>query len=224
MIDTVLFYAHHTLTLFMGVVMSAAFCGVRFSKKNFGIILTIFAICGISQLSGLLLWGEQRVWELYPIIVHALLAFLLCLLFHKRIITVVASIVLAYLCCQPSKWFGLLTNTLTENSTTVWCVRIMVSLAVMFTVVYYFAHHISELFNKDVRSVLIFSSVPFVYYLFDYTVGIYTDLWEQYSRLVSEFLAFYLCVSFMAFCIVYYREYEKKMHTKRKNAIIQITV
>ena len=71
---------------------------------------------------------------------------------------------------------------------------------------------------------LIFSSIPFMYYLFDYTVGIYTDLWDNHARLISEFLAFYLCVAFMSFCLIYYREYEQKMQTKRKHAIIQITV
>lgn len=224
MMDTILFYVHHTLTLLMGVAMSAAFCDIHFTKRNLGLLAAIFMVCGISQLSVLFLWGEQLVWELYPLIVHALLAALFCLVFRKHIITVAASIALAYLCCQPSKWFGLLTNVFTENSVVIWCVRIAVSLAVLVLVICFFAHHISEIFNKEVRSVLIFSSVPFVYYLFDYTVGIYTNMWENHARLVSEFLAFYLCVAFMAFCVIYYGEYEQKMQTKRKNAIIQITV
>ena len=198
MMDTILFYIHHTLTLLMGVLLSATFCGVRCTKKSTVMIAAIFAICGISQLSALLLWGEQLVWELYPLIVHALLALLLCLFFRKHIITVVASIALAYLCCQPSKWFGLLTNVFTEDPALIWCVRIAISLAVLVLVICYFSNHIAEIFNKDVRSVLIFSSVPFVYYLFDYTVGIYTNMWENHARLVSEFLAFYLCVAFMA--------------------------
>jgi len=224
MIDTILFYIHHSLTLLWGVVLSASFCGVRFTKKNLGIVSAIVVACGISQLSALVMFGEQRVWELYPLIVHMLLGVLLCLFFRKQIVTVAASVSLAYMCCQPSKWFGLLTDALLGDHTIMWCVRIAVALAVSVFVIRFLSGLISEMFSKDTRSVLIFSSVPFVYYLFDYTVGVYTNLWEDHYQLVSEFLAFFLCMAFMVFCIVYYREYEKKMQTLRKNQIIEITV
>ena len=224
MIDEILFYVHHTLTLLVGVSLSAAFCGVRFTPRNVGIISAIFAFCGLSQLTAILLGNEQLVWQLYPLIVHVPLGIFLCLVFRKHPATVAASVALAYLCCQPSKWFGLLAGTFIESATVIWLVRIVISLATLYWVLRSFARHIAEIFHKDIRSVLIFSSVPFVYYLFDYTVGVYTDLWKNHSRMVSEFLAFYLCVAFMAFCIVYYREYERKMHTKRKNALIEITV
>lgn len=224
MIDTILFYIHHALTLLWGVLLSAAFCGVRFTKKNIGITALIFAACGISQLIALFLFGEDLVWKLYPLIVHALLAVMLCAFYHKRFISVLASIVLAYLCCQPSKWFGLLAATFTDSTVIIWCTRIVVAFIVAVLILRYFAKLISEIFNKDNRSIIIFSCVPFVYYLFDYIVGIYTNLWEVHSRLASEFLAFFLCVAFMAFCIVYYREYERKMQVQRKNEIIEITV
>lgn len=224
MIDTILFYIHHALTLLWGVILSAAFCGVRFSKKNIGITALIFTACGIPQLTALFLFGEDLVWKLYPLIVHALLAVLLCAIYRKRLSTALASICLAYLCCQPSKWFGLLVDALTENPTIGWCVRIAVALLTALLILRYFAKLICEIFNKDNRSILIFSCVPFVYYLFDYIVGIYTNLWDVHYRLASEFLAFFLCVAFMVFCIVYYREYERKMQAQRKNEIIEITV
>ncbi|MBQ7916295.1 MAG: sensor histidine kinase, partial [Firmicutes bacterium] len=50
------------------------------------------------------------------------------------------------------------------------------------------------------------------------------DMWIKHYRLAAEFLAFFLCVAFMAFCIVYYQEYEKKSQIQRKNQIIEITV
>lgn len=222
--DTVLFYIHHALTLLWGVLLSAAFCGVRITKRNAGILALIFSACGSTQLIAFSLFGEDLVWKLYPLIVHALLAVLLCVIYHKRFITVLASVLLAYLCCQPSKWFGLLAAAFTDNTTIVWCTRIAVALIAAVLILRYIAKLIAEIFNKDSRSVLIFSSVPFVYYLFDYTVGVYTNLQELHYHLVSEFLAFFLCLSFMAFCLVYYREYERKMQAQRKNEIIEITV
>ena len=224
MIDSILFYVHHTLTLLWGVILTAAFSGVRLTRKNALILGGIFAACGISMLATLLLLGEKRVWELYPLIVHALLGVLLGLVFHKRPVTVLASVSLAYLCCQPSKWCGMLVETFVSSQTPVWCVKILVALVMVMVTLRFLVGYISELFNKDTRGVLIFCSVPVVYYLFDYTVGVYTGLWTDYIRLMAEFLAFFLCIAFMAFCVIYYREYEQKMQIQRKNQIIELTV
>lgn len=224
MIDTVLFYMHHGLTLLWGVLLSAAFCGVRITKKNAGVLALIFSACGSSQLIAFSLFGEDLVWKLYPLIVHGLLAVMLCVFFRKRLVSVLASITLAYLCCQPSKWFGLLTAVFTDCPTILWCVRIAVAIIVAILILRYIAKLIAEIFNKDSRSVLIFSSVPLVYYLFDYTVGIYTNLQDLHYHVVSEFLAFFLCLSFMVFCVVYYREHERKMQVQCKNEIIEVTV
>lgn len=224
MINTILFFTHHALTLLWGVALSAAFCGVPLTKKNAGILAAIFSVCGLTQLSVLFLFGEQRVWELYPLIVHALLGILLHLIFRKRSIAVLGSVCLAYLCCQPSKWFGLLAETFEVNATAVWIVRIIVAAAVSVAVIYYLSGLISKLFTKDTRSVVFFSAVPFVYYLFDYTVSVYTDWWALQSGLTTDFLAFFLCVVFISFCMIYYQEYETKMQMEQKNRIVEITV
>ena len=71
---------------------------------------------------------------------------------------------------------------------------------------------------------MIFSSVPLVYYVFDYVVGVYTELWVSNNRIAAEFLPFFLCVFFMIFCVVYYKEYEKKADADRREQIVSITV
>ena len=224
MINDILFFLHYGLTLLAGVLLSAAFCGVHFTRKNIALLSGILLFCGVSQLTAFLLLSEEYVWKLYPLLVHTPLVLFLCLVFRKRLISVLASVFLTYLCCQPSKWFGLLTGALTDVTTVTWIVRIFVMLTVVFLSLRYFADNITEIFQKDTRSVLIFSCVPFVYYLFDYIVAIYTDLWQKHYQLTSEFLAFFLCLVFMAFCLVYYREYETKMQIQQKNQLIEITV
>lgn len=224
MIEDIFFYILYALTFLFGIVLSFAFCGLRFTKKNNIIISLIFVVLGILQLAVLLLFGEAKTWELYPLIVHLPIGIILCLAYKKRITSVIAAISLTYLCCQPSKWVGLMAETIINNSYVVTSIRIIVVLIVAAVILRYSALYISEIFNKDNRSVLIFSSIPIIYYLFDYTVGIYTDLWRSHYIAISEFLAFFLCVAFVAFCIIYYKEYEKKIEFERKEQIIEITV
>lgn len=225
MTDTILFFLHHSLNLLWGVFLSAAFCGVRFTRRNVIIVSSIFAACGISQLSALIFSNgtESMVWKLYPLVVHLPLIVLLCVIFKKKPLTSLASVSLAYLCCQPSKWFGLFTESLVENSSVVWCVKIVVAICVTGVILRCFSSYISIIFNKDTRSVLIFSSVPLIYYIFDYIVGVYTDLWVSHYRLAAEFLSFSLCIFFMLFCIVYYKEYERKIEAENKEQIIRIS-
>lgn len=221
--NQMLFFAHHALTLLFGVVLSGAFCGLRFTKRNVLVYFVFFALCGILQLGIFRFLGEGAVWELYPLITHVPLLLLLTLHFRKRAVTAVAAVSLAYLCCQPSKWMGLLFGVMLESQAAVWVIRILVILAVGAFTVYSLASYIAEIFNKDSRSVLIFGIIPLVYYAFDYVVGVYTDLWARHYRIAAEFLAFFLCVTFMAFCVIYYKEYEKKAEAQRKEQIIQIT-
>ncbi len=223
MTDTLFFFLHHSLNLLWGVLLSAAFSGVRFTRRNIIALISVFALCGITQLTAFAVTdAEQTLWKLYPLLVHLPLILFLIWLFKKRPVTAASSVALAYLCCQPSNWFGLLADVLTSNSTVVWCSKIVVAAVVAVLCVRCLASYISMIFNKDTRSVLIFSCVPFVYYAFDYVVGVYTDLWVSHYRLAAEFLAFSLCIFFMLFCVVYYKEYEKKIEAELKEEIVTI--
>lgn len=224
MIDTIFFYIHHGLTLLSGVILSSSFCGIRFTKRNTLIVSSIFALCGISLLSTLFLTGhiEQQVWRLYPFVVHFPLIFSLVLMFKKRIVTAVSSVALAYLCCQPSKWFGLLFGAFILNSSIIWSIKIFVTVFVVIIIIRYFAVYISTIFDKDSLNILIFSAVPMIYYVLDYIVGVYTNLWITHYRLVTEFFAFFLCIAFMLFSVIYYKEYEKRIKAEQKEQLISV--
>ena len=168
------------------------------------------------------LFGEDIVWKLYPLIVHLPLFLLLILPFRKKYSTVLASISLAYLCCQPSKWVGLLFEMFTGNAIAIWTIRILVMILFSLAIIFLFSKSISEVFGRNSRSVLTLSYVPLFYYVFDYAVSIYSDLWKDHHSIITEFLAFFLCLSFIAFCIVYYKEYEKNSKAEQKEQILNI--
>lgn len=222
--DTILFFFHHALNLLWGVILSASFIGVRFTKRNAFIVSLLVVLCAIAQLSVLFFSGgaEERVWQLYPLVIHFPLTVLFCFIFKKKPITSIAAVAVAYLCCQPSKWFGLLVEAFTDNIIVFWVVKIVVAIVTFVVMIRYFSSYMSNLLNKDTRSVMIFGSLPFMYYLFDYVVGIYTNLWVSHYRLAAEFLSFSLCVFFVLFCVVYYKEYEKKIEAEHKEQIISI--
>ena len=219
-----LFYIHYGLLLAFGVFMSFSFSGCRISKRSGMVLVLTFLGCGLLQSGVYLLLSEEQVWLLYPLIVHLPLVLVLHLYLKKPLVTAVAAVSTAYLCCQPANWIGLLLESITENSTVVHLAQIAVILITAAVCILFFGAQLAGLFNKDRRSVVIFGIVPVVYYLFDYGIGIYSDVWLTHTHLVGQFLAFFLCIIFMVFCAVYYRQYEQRVEAQQRERLISVQV
>lgn len=223
MVEIILFFLHYAILLSFGVLLSFGFAGVRLNvKENIYQALLLFVVCGVLQVALFFGFEEALVWKLYPVITHFPIIAFLYLYYRKRLVTAVAAVATAYLCCQPSKWFGLLVYALTQNTVIQQVANILILVGVGVVSILYMVPYVSKLFNKDFQSICIFGSIPIFYYLFDYVTGIYTDLWNAHSRLIAEFLPFFICVFFLIFCVVYYREYEQKSDAERNEQLIRI--
>lgn len=224
MIEMILYFVYYAAILLFGILLSFGYSGIRLNvKENIFQAVFLFVICGLLQISLYFLFEEDIVWKLYPLIAH--LPIVACLFIHyrKRLVTAIAAVTAAYLCCQPSKWFGLFAFALTENPVIQYVANILVLVSVATVSVIYVIPYVSKLFNKDFQSVCIFGSIPIFYYIFDYVTGIYTNIWKNYNRLTAEFLPFFICVFFLIFCVIYYKEYEQKADAERKEQLIRIS-
>ena len=223
--EAVFYYAHYILLLAFGVVLSFAFGGIRLlERENLRRMAVLFALCGLLQLVAYLAFDEQTVWKLYPLITHVPIGAVLCLVYRRNIVTALAVVSSAYLCCQPAKWLGLLCYSLTHSAVAQGVVRSLTLVAVGGVVLCCLAPTLSRLFLKDRKSAAIFGSIPLVYYLYDYSMGIYTDFWTTNDRVAAEFLPFFLCVAFLLFCFAYYKEYEQKADAENKEQLILLAV
>ena len=223
--EAVFYYAHYILLLAFGVVLSFAFGGIRLlERENLRRMAVLFVLCGLLQLVAYLAFDEQTVWKLYPLITHVPIGAVLCLVYRRNIVTALAAVSSAYLCCQPAKWLGLLCYSLTHSAVAQGVVRSLTLVAVGGVVLCCLAPTLSRLFLKDRKSAAIFGSVPLVYYLYDYSMGIYTDFWTTNDRVAAEFLPFFLCVAFLLFCFAYYKEYEQKADAENKEQLIRLAV
>lgn len=218
-----MFFLHGAVLLAFGITLSAAFSGIRFSRKNILPLAAFFVFSGILQV-GVILLAEDKLRQLYPVIVHLPLILLLRLRYRKNEVTAMVAVFTAYLCCQPSKWLGALLDDIFHNMVLEYIMQTAALLVVGYVSVGRVAAYLSEIFNKDRRSVCIFGIVPAVYYAFDYVTSVYTDLWLSNDQSSKEFLPFFLVVAYMLFCFIYYQEYEQKADSQRKEHIVRITV
>lgn len=220
-----LYLGYYAMLLLFGILLSFSFADIRYEDKasrRYG-LATILA-CAVLQGVVYLLTTEDVVWRLYPFITHLPIVLSLCFLFRKRVLTALASVTSAYLCCQPAKWFGILVQFLGGGYTEEVLTRMLVLLATGCFVLKFMAGSIAGLYSKSNRSVLLFGIVPMVYYLFDYIMNIYANLMFQDTAIAREFLPFLLCLVHLIFCQVYYQQYEQKKEMERKEELLRFTL
>lgn len=223
MLETALFFSHGIVVMLFGMTLTAAFAGIRGNRKNALVFLGLFLLSGSLQLAATVFVSESYVRKLYPVITHLPLIALLCFYYRKTLPTALAATFTAYLCCQPAKWAGVLALQLSGSPVWEYVVRLLTLVIVGYVGLVYVASCLSDIFNKDRRSVCIFGIVPTVYYAFDYATAIYSNLWYSSNPAVLEFLPLFLAFTYMIFCFVYYREYEQKADAQRNEEIMRIT-
>lgn len=222
--QNLLFLLHGAFLLVFGVVLSAAFADVHFSKRNVFVFLGFCLFSGLLQTAVRLLWNGDLVWTVYPLVTHLPLVLLLWLGFRKKAVTVLMAVFTAYLCCQPCMWLGLIAFSLSGSQLVQYLVHWVALAVVAVAILKLFAPYLALIYSKDLRSALVFGIIPTAYYLFDYSMAVYTNLWETGNRVVLEFLPYLLCMTFFLFCLVYYKEYEQKADAQRKEQMISIAV
>ena len=213
---------HHAVTLLFGVYISAAFLGIRMSRRNILILFGFSAAVGVISTLSFIFFGEAFTAQIYPLIIHLPLILFLTLVYKNTALRCVLAVLTAYLCCQISKWAGLVLLSITETEWVYYSVRIITTIVVFAVLVRYVSNAAAQLIQKPTGALLIFAILPFTYYLFDYGTGVYTELIYSGKKVVSEFLGFALSIAYLLFLLVYFKQYEEKRETEQRSHILEM--
>lgn len=107
MLESILAVLHNATTLLFGVYISAAFLGVRMNRHNVFTLLIFSSAVGIIYIAAYLGLGTEGTEKIYPLIIHLPLVLFLSRYYKYKPALSVLSVLTAYLCCQISKWVGL---------------------------------------------------------------------------------------------------------------------
>lgn len=213
---------NNTTLLLFGVFVSASILTIPLNKKNI-VILIIFSICvNLFHVISFVTIGLSSTQRIYPFMTHLPNVLLYCLYFRRKVLSGIYAVMSAYLCCQLSMWLSMLAWTLVDHLWMVYGIRTVVNLLLGFFIIHYFKPYMAVILNKPYKTILIFSIMPTAYYLFDYTATVYTDLLYSGSEVVFEFLPFVLCMAYLIFSVVYFREYEEKCEAEQHNQLMEI--
>ena len=222
MLETAFGLLHNATTLLFGVYISAAFLGIMMSKRNIlNLLLFSLAVGSVYFLSYVLL-GTEGTEKIYPFIIHLPLTLYLTLKFKYKFPISLLSVLTAYLCCQISNWVGIVALNISSRLWVYYCVRTAITVTVFVLLIRYVSGLTAQLISKPTNTILIFGILPLVYYLFDYIAGVYTSLLYSGRKIIVEFLGFVLCISYIIFILLYFKQYEEKREAEQLNALMEM--
>lgn len=222
MLESILAVLHNATTLLFGVYISAAFLGVRMNRRNIFTLLIFSGAVGIVYIAVYLWLGTEGTKQIYPLIVHLPLAvFLSCYYKYKPALSVL-SVLTAYLCCQISKWVGLVAYAAVGQQWVYYAVRIFITAISFFILIRFVSDAAAQLLQKPTKSILILGLMPLVYYVFDYITGVYTGLLYSGREVVTEFMGFVLCIAYILFLFMYFKQYEEKREAEQRNQLMEM--
>lgn len=222
MVVRILSFIHYFSTMLFGIYISAFFLGVKQNRKN---ILTLFllSVCeGFLYFIVFFLFGMETADRCYAILVHLPLILFLTLYYKYSVVSSCISVFSAYLCCQLSNWIGLLVLMITQRDWCYYVSRIPITVIVFFLLCKFICRTTETIFTRDTRELYIIGFLPTVYFVFDYSFTKLSGLLYSGNKVVVEFMGFVFCISYLAFLIVYFREYEKKQEIKRYSDLMEM--
>lgn len=212
----------YAVTLFFGVFVSASFLNIRMTWQNIFALFS-FSILDLSLQALLFLWHSVvRITMLYPLIVHLPLLLLFCLVYRRNLFTSVIAITTAYLCCCTATWISVIAETTGSSPLLVNILYTLILIVTGILVILFIASPFSAILRKPPHALLSFGIFPIFYYIFDYTATIYTEWLYSHNQIAVEFPPLLLCICYLVFCTVYFREYEEKQEMENRTHLIEL--
>lgn len=222
MFENILEIVHYGIVMLFGIYLSAAFLGVRMNRKNVLKLLGYSIILGVINTVCFIRFGLEFTEQIYPLIIHLPLILFFKIAYGYKVVSAALAVFISYLCCQISNWVGIFCLNATEAQWVYYSVRILTDILVFSTLVYFAAAAVAELLRKATKDIVIFGIIPFVYYLYDYAVTVYTKLFYSAGEVVTEFLGFMLCIFYVLFLVIYFKQYEEKIEAEQRNKTMEL--
>ena len=219
-----LYFANSIAVDVFGMLLSAAFCDICWTRKKkwilFGCVIGILLLQGVCSL----FFEPLVVRRCYPVITHIPLALVLCLLNQKKLWPFI-SVFTAYLCCQVRRWLALLIVVLFDGTVMTQYMAELVITIPLFILLYYLAVPAVRFTAKEsIRVQWQFGLLPILWYGFDYLTQIYTNLFAKGEPLVAEFMSFVCCVSYLVFVLLTAKEKQLRNRLEETQLTLHLQV
>jgi len=212
---------NYGLILLYGLFLSTFIAGGWSSPKQRRLIFLLCPVLLAVQALFGFLWGTRTVEQLYPLIVHLPLILLLVFVLKKTFGVALASVCTAYLLCQLPRCIDLSVQLFTGSPLAGQLCYTLCTVLFFVLLYRYFvrAAHAAMTFSR--QSLLLFGSLPLVYYAFDYATTVYSDVLYIEIHALMEFLPTTLILFYILFLTTYHTQTQKHLQTELENSRLE---
>lgn len=207
-----------------GMVLSSAFSGVCEKGQKRSRIVCMMVLVLLWQTLFAVAAGTKQLIGWYPILTHV--PFALFLHFSGvDLLWSLVSVLIAYLCCQLRRWMALALVFLCiggRNPDYQRVAEIAVTIPLLLLILRFAAPSIRSLSDHTRLSQCLFAIIPVAGYGFDYVTRIYTNLFENGSAAVMEFMPFLCSVLYLVFVLRASAEEQKRLQMEQEQNILSV--
>lgn len=194
---------------FYGMILSAAFCDIEWTRKRFCFITAYMSF--LMVLQGILYaWvGGEIVRAVYPLIMHVPLVLILGVI-SKKVLWSIIAVLTSYLCCQLRRWLSLFVLSVTSwNEQMQDMVELIITIPLLLFLLKHVAPSVREVSSFAITEQAQFAVIPLLGYCFDYITRVYTDWLNEGAPVVVEFM-FFICSGIYLITVIRSSEEECK--------------
>lgn len=213
---------NYAFVLLFGITLSLSFSDINLKdiKKKYALIFCSF---GIVQITVYFLFGSEFLFKSYPLLTHLPLFLMLKLYFKKGTNIAAIAVLSAYLFCTPRKWIGTLVSYFWNYDVEVsYLVQILVTIPLLIIIVKYVSPYVERLKYESNQILNFFIVVPFIYYILEYILTVYTDLLYQGGAAIVEFMDAAVVIVYFIFSIIYLKTLYEKKEVEVEQALLKI--
>lgn len=171
------------LVFFFGAALSVAVAGGCATKRMWIILFSLCPIFLALQTASWLMWGLDATKRLYPLLVHLPLLLVLVFTLKKPLAVSLVSICAAYLCCQLPRCGAVIVTAITVSSLLGQIVYSLIIVPIFCFLLRYFVPSARDTIAESPRALFLFGCLPVLYYIYDYTIALYSNL--LYAEILS---------------------------------------
>lgn len=213
---------NYGLVLIYGLFLSTHIAGGWETKQQKRLIFALCPLFLLIQSIFRLAWGVEITKQIYPLIVHIPLVLILVFGLKKKPGLAVVSVCTAYLCCQLPRWFNLALTALTGSPLIGEICYTIVIVPIYLLLNRYFVRIAHDAMTYSTRILFLFGSLPFVYYIFDYSTVIYSNALYSGIPALTEFFPTALIIFYVAFLTAYHAQTRKRTQAELQKSILEV--
>lgn len=218
---TILELLNYALVLFFGIFLSVHVSGGCDGVRRRAVFTILCVAFFLLQGGCYLLWGVETAEKLYPMVIHLPLTLALVLLLKKSWGVALVSVCTAYLCCQIPRWVSLVVLALTESAPVGEVFYTLSIVPAFYLLRRYFAPAAHSAMTCSRQTLVIFGSLPLVYYCFDYATTVYSDVLYREAKALYEFLPTVLIVFYVLFLALYHVQLQRKAQVELQSTMLE---